>query len=509
MYYVYRFLDESENIIYVGKSKQNLEQRFRGHGHLPKQCYDLVHKIEFIECPTESDMSIKEIYYINKYHSNDTFFNTLDVAELPTSVVFDDEWMMYEGALDSHFYKSINYTQGYKKETEIRYNKDGTVDKRKSGGEQGKSTYVEGFSEQDVNAIIEYIIKEINDAENDNQEQIRFRNLVMFILSINLPEKFNVLAKIRYKDLLDENNVPKAYALRLDSTSSYETIYIPLREIAKKILLAYIDYCAWSYEKNAEDLFFETRQHQTLSARTTGRILKGYAEAVGINKNIGSESMRKTYGLNIYEKAQDKIKALLFLGEIWGRARESQVIQYLNLTEDEVDKEYYLGETFSLGNVELEKISCLHRNNRVHMKPMASPKKMSDKTNKKIPTKTIKIWTADEKLEIVEKYLVQGIPQKILAEEYRVNKGAISQWVSAFKKYGKMGLESMKHQKMNTQEIDSEIKMEIVEKYVKKRISADILEKAYDVDKAIIYQWVREYTRYGREAFFSSRDIIT
>lgn len=35
MYYVYRFLDKSKNIIYIGKSKQELEQRFKGHHHLP------------------------------------------------------------------------------------------------------------------------------------------------------------------------------------------------------------------------------------------------------------------------------------------------------------------------------------------------------------------------------------------------------------------------------------------------------------------------------------------
>ena len=75
MYYVYRFVDKENNIFYVGKSKQALEQRFRGHLHLPKECYELVYKIEYVECITESDMSIKEIYYINKYRNNSIFFN--------------------------------------------------------------------------------------------------------------------------------------------------------------------------------------------------------------------------------------------------------------------------------------------------------------------------------------------------------------------------------------------------------------------------------------------------
>lgn len=125
MYYVYRFLDKSKNVIYVGKSKQDLEQRFRGHLHLPDECYDLVYKIEYIECSTESDMSIKEIYYINKYRNENFYFNVLDIAELPTSVVFNDKWKMYKGPLGAHFHKSINYKKGYTSEKQIRYNKDG------------------------------------------------------------------------------------------------------------------------------------------------------------------------------------------------------------------------------------------------------------------------------------------------------------------------------------------------------------------------------------------------
>lgn len=35
MYYVYRFLDKSPNIIYVGKAKQDLKISFAGHLQLP------------------------------------------------------------------------------------------------------------------------------------------------------------------------------------------------------------------------------------------------------------------------------------------------------------------------------------------------------------------------------------------------------------------------------------------------------------------------------------------
>ena len=53
------------------------------------------------------------------------------------------------------------------------------------------------------------------------------------------------------------------------------------------------------------------------------------------------------------------MKALLFLGELWGQVREAKHIRYLGLTDDNIDFDYYLGEAFSLGNVDFKKIKCL------------------------------------------------------------------------------------------------------------------------------------------------------
>ena len=58
-FYVYRFKNEENEIIYVGKTK-DLKQRIRTHfgkqGHLPKECYEEVRKIEFLTFENESLM---------------------------------------------------------------------------------------------------------------------------------------------------------------------------------------------------------------------------------------------------------------------------------------------------------------------------------------------------------------------------------------------------------------------------------------------------------------------
>lgn len=360
MYYIYRFLDKNKNIIYVGKSKQDLEIRFKGHLHLPDECYNLVYKIEYIECSTESDMSIKEIFYINKYkESTQTFFNILDMTELPQSVNFEDKWRMYRGPLPAHFSNSLNYKKGYTSQKEIRYNRDGTINQVKSHKKAGISSYVDGFTREEIDLMIKYMINEINIAENYNQEQIRFRNLVMFILSINLPIKTNDFLILKYKDLFDENDSIKEVEYKLSREQKDKIISIPLRTNVKDVVLAYTRKYGYSYKNNAEDDLFESRVHHIVTPKSWGRIIKSAAEGAKINKNIGAETIRKTYGLNIFNNSHNKLEALLFLGELWGQQREAKIIKYLGLTDDEFDFEYYLGETFSLGNVELSKINCL------------------------------------------------------------------------------------------------------------------------------------------------------
>ena len=69
-FYVYRFLDVENQIIYVGKTnniKNRMRQHFGKNGHLPEECYEQVSLVECIELDSESDMSVLELYFINKW----------------------------------------------------------------------------------------------------------------------------------------------------------------------------------------------------------------------------------------------------------------------------------------------------------------------------------------------------------------------------------------------------------------------------------------------------------
>lgn len=71
MYYVYRFLNQNNETIYIGRTK-NLKKRieqehFASHGHLPVECYKETKSVQYIKLTNQNEMIMYEIYLIDKY----------------------------------------------------------------------------------------------------------------------------------------------------------------------------------------------------------------------------------------------------------------------------------------------------------------------------------------------------------------------------------------------------------------------------------------------------------
>ena len=97
MAYVYRFIDCEGNVIYFGKTVNidlRIQQHFSDKGHLPKECYRSVAKIEYQKYKTESDSLIMETYYITKYSPK---YNKLQQSrDLPTIEFDEGSWRTYK-----------------------------------------------------------------------------------------------------------------------------------------------------------------------------------------------------------------------------------------------------------------------------------------------------------------------------------------------------------------------------------------------------------------------------
>lgn len=103
--YVYRFLNDKDEIIYIGRSK-NLDKRLYNHNHLPEECYKEIKRIEYAICKNDDESSICERYFINifspKYntqYNNNSKFN----FEIPNL-----EWNKYYNIKDYNILDRIN-----------------------------------------------------------------------------------------------------------------------------------------------------------------------------------------------------------------------------------------------------------------------------------------------------------------------------------------------------------------------------------------------------------------
>jgi len=94
-YCIYKFIDRNNEIIYIGKTCSiNPQLRFNQHscnGHLGKECYDSIDRIEICELNSHADVNVYEPYLINIYKPkyNDDF-KTEDALTIQLPII---EWM--------------------------------------------------------------------------------------------------------------------------------------------------------------------------------------------------------------------------------------------------------------------------------------------------------------------------------------------------------------------------------------------------------------------------------
>ena len=103
----YRFLDELENTIYVGSSK-NIDRRLKSHfvgkqGHLGKDTYNQVARVEICKCEDYPSALALEQYLINKYKPR---YNSKDKDHnINSKVVANNE--IYEKLENWHLYYKL------------------------------------------------------------------------------------------------------------------------------------------------------------------------------------------------------------------------------------------------------------------------------------------------------------------------------------------------------------------------------------------------------------------
>lgn len=221
------------------------------------------------------------------------------------------------------------------KKPKVKYNKDGTIDKRHCNRMSGVSCTVYPFNLEEVKVILSVLNKRIEMASNNNQKQIAQRNKMLFLIGINVGLRASDLMQLRWSYFYNDNMTFKeSYMLQPKKTrKTRKFIKIYFNQTVKKAIENYVN----EYPiENLNDYLFKSRKGDNpITEKGLWKIVVDVSKDASIEKNVGSHSLRKTWARNIYDNAEDKEEALVMLQECLRHSDSLTTLRYIAIMDEE------------------------------------------------------------------------------------------------------------------------------------------------------------------------------
>lgn len=221
----------------------------------------------------------------------------------------------------------------------VRCNKDGSIDKRHSNKAPGVSSEVYAFNtNEEIKAMINAFNHRIYEAPDENKKQIAYRNKLLFLIGINLSLRISDLITLKWNFFLKNDmtfrDFYKIQPKKTKKTGKYVTLYF--NETIKRAIMSYIE----QYPiENMNDFIFKSRKGKgAISEGSVWKIIVDTARDAGIDKNVGTHSLRKTFGFWAWHNAQDKNKALVTLQMIFNHSTTTTTMRYIGLLNSEIEE---------------------------------------------------------------------------------------------------------------------------------------------------------------------------
>lgn len=180
---------------------------------------------------------------------------------------------------------------------------------------KNKSNVVEPIrSKKDIARIIEYL---------DNNHKHKYA--VLFILGINSGLRVSDLLNFKVKDVYNKTSIK----LREQKTGKFKAF--PLKEELQNLLN---DFC--KNRKPNEWLFIGKSNAKKLDRIIVYKTLVQTCKDLKINANVGTHTMRKTFGYHHYKQYND----IALLQTIFNHYSPVVTKRYIGITQDEINESY-------------------------------------------------------------------------------------------------------------------------------------------------------------------------
>ena len=150
------------------------------------------------------------------------------------------------------------------------------------------------------------------------------RDYLLFVLGINTGLKISEMLTMKWSDVLNNHGSVKNFIDR----QSEQDIPIYMNSKVKNAISFYHSSISIDY---SDYVFKSSKTKEPITRQQAYRIINKAAKKVGIEGNIGTHSMRKTFGYHAYKKGI----AIALLQKIFHHPSSSETLKYLGIKKDE------------------------------------------------------------------------------------------------------------------------------------------------------------------------------
>lgn len=225
-----------------------------------------------------------------------------------------------------------------------KYTLDGEKKKTHSNKQKGISSRVFAFqTTKEIEAMINVFDEKISLAPDEDKKHIAYRNKLLFLIGMNIGIRGSDLRTLKWSFFFNKKNGElvwkESYTILPEKQKKYNkfvTLYF--NETVKKSIGNYIN----KYPINDLDdyVIFSRKGDEPLTVSGLWGIIKQTAKEAEIKQNIGSHSLRKSWGYWCWHNAKDKNKALVILQQCFGHSSTQVTAKYIGILDEEIAEMY-------------------------------------------------------------------------------------------------------------------------------------------------------------------------
>lgn len=244
-----------------------------------------------------------------------------------------------------------------KKKAELR--KDGCKKETHSNRKPLQSTEVYALkTKEEIDAMIQIFNNKIEYAfafGSTRDINAAYRNRLLFKVGINVGLRVGDLVQLTWKDFIAEVKPnreivynEKYYVFPQKTESKKKKVTIFINQAVKDAIAEYLlpsDIDITKLDLNT--YIFKNNRGSYISPASVWNMMNETAKAAGITQNIGSHSLRKTWGYWMWHNAEDKNKALVTISHCFNHSSTHTTMKYIGLLDEEIEEMY---NSVNIGN---------------------------------------------------------------------------------------------------------------------------------------------------------------